>query len=170
MGHFGEDKTYLMAKEHYYWLHMLKDIQDIIKSSICQMGKSHSIPQGLYTPFPTTRGPWLDVNMDFVLILPCTQHNKDSIMVVEDRFSKMVQFIPCHNSNDASHVTELYFKEVVRLHGILVSIISDQDSKFLSHFWVTLWRKLGTKLKFSTTCHLQTNGQMEVVNRLLGTC
>jgi len=159
-GHFGEDKAYIMAKKHYFWPHMHKDIQDLIKRcSTCQMSKSHALPQGLYNPLPTPQGSWLDVNMDFILGLLRTQHNKNSILVVVDRFSKMAHFIACHKTNDASHIADLYFKEVVRLHGIPLSIVSDADSKFLSHFWITLWRKLGIKLKFSTTCHAQMDGQ-----------
>jgi len=159
--HYGDNMTSLVLKEHYYWPSMDNDVQDILRRCItCQIAKSHSLPQGLYTPLPIPTSPWVDVSMDFILGLPQTQRNKNSIFVMVDRFSKMAHFIPCNKTNDATFMAELYFKEVMRSHRIPRSIVLDRDTKFLCHFWVSLW-KMETKLKYSATCHSQTDGQTE---------
>src|SRR5437016_11009427 len=170
MGHFGVKKMEDVLATHFFWPRMRRDIERYVsRCNTCNKAKSRLNPHGLYLPLHVPSAPWEDISMDFVWGFPRTTRGRDSIFVVVDRFSKMAHFIPCHKSDNASHIADLFFTEIVRLHGVPNTIVSDRDAKFLSHFWRTLWYKLETKLLFSTTCHPQTDGQTEVVNRTLST-
>jgi hypothetical protein len=83
-------------------------------------------------------------------------------------FLNMSHFISCAKTYEASQITRLYFAEIVRLHGVPKTLTSDRNVKFVGHFWRTLWKRLGSKLHFSSAHHPQSDGQTKVTNRSLG--
>jgi transposase InsO family protein len=97
--------------------------------------------------------------MDFLMVLPRTQARYDTIWVIVNRLTKAAYFISVKVKYSLEKLTELYLHEIVRLHGVPKSIVSDRDPHFTSRFWMNLYKALGTKLRFSTAYHPQTDGQ-----------
>ncbi|RDX86350.1 hypothetical protein CR513_32323, partial [Mucuna pruriens] len=155
IGYFGEYKTYKTLLEHLFWPHMKQDVHNTgdkcltTKRTCYQYTKAKVQPHGYYTPLFVLFMPWIDLSMDFILGFPRSKIEDYFIFVVVDRFCRIAHFIPYHKTNDACIVANLFFREVVRLHDIPRTIVSERDSKFFSHFWRTLWSKLGTKSFFS---------------------
>ena len=168
-GRFGHDKTFEQIQHFYYWPKMRSEMHKFMNNyKIFQHAKGKIQNTRLYIPLPVPTRPWDSINMYFVLGLPKTQKGYDSIFVVVDRFSKLPNCVACFKTSDATDIANLFFKEIVRLHGLPTNIISDWDSRFLRHFWRTLWKRMNTRLDYSSTYQPQIDGQTDVVNRSLG--
>jgi hypothetical protein len=169
-GHSGFYKTYRRIAANVYWSGMKNTIQDFVKScDTCQRNKYlASSPGGLLQPLPIPNQIWEDISIDFVTGLPKAR-GYDAILVVVDRLSKYTHFIPLKHPYTARSIAEIFCKEIVKLHGIPLSIVSDRDPLFISSFWRELFKLQGTKLKMSTAYHPESDGQTEVVNRCLET-
>ena len=76
--------------------------------------------------------------MDFVVGLPRTQQGHDAVWVIVDRLTKSAHFLPIKVSYSLDKLVEIYIREVVRLHGVPFSIVSDRDPRFTSRFWPSL--------------------------------
>ena len=105
--------------------------------------------------------------MDFVVGLPLTGRKHDSVWAVVDRLTKSAHFLLVRTDYSLDKLAELYIKEIVRLHGIPVSIISNRDLRFTSRYWGKLQEALGIGLNFNTAFHSQTDGQSEKVIQIL---
>jgi hypothetical protein len=90
--------------EHFFLPKMKHDVERVCARCItCRQAKSRVLPNGLYTPLPVPSAPWVDISMDFVLGLPRSREGRESIFVLVDSISKMVHFISCHKTDDATH-------------------------------------------------------------------
>ena len=107
------------------------------------------------------------ITMDFVVRLPKTRRKHDLVWVIVNRLMKTNHFLPVRTNYSFDKLEKLYIKEIVRLHGIPISIILDRDPRFTSRFWGKLQEALGTRLNFSTTFHPQMDGQLERVIQVL---
>jgi hypothetical protein len=128
---------------------------------------NYQAPSGKIHPLPIPMRPWEWVGMDFIRLFPEVD-DYNYLWVVICRMSSMVHLIPVNTRMTASQLSVIYMHEVVCLHGLPSSIVSDRDPKFTSKWWCELHRIMGTKLLMSTLFHPQTDGAMEQANRSIG--
>jgi len=167
-GNFGTEKTVEVLQNYFYWPKLRQDVGRYIRScTSCAIAKPAIKKKGLYSPFPTPKGPWESISMDYMSGLPSTKLGNDCVFLVVYRFSKMAILTACKKSITTEAAAKLFFERVWVHFGLPLTIISDRDSRFLSTFLSSLWSLMDTKLTKSTAFHPQTNGQTKVVNRMI---
>ena len=168
-GHPGTERTYLNLCQLWYWGKMVRSIQKYIHDcESCRRNKPRLTREpGLLEPLRIPEDRWSDISMDFITDLPETTNGYNAILVIVDRLTKRVILIPTIKKLSAEACAQLFLKHVWKDHGIPKSIVSDRDPKFLSGFWTTLFKTLGTKLKMTTAYRAQGDGQTERMNRTL---
>ena len=148
---------------------MKRDMIDyVFKCLTCKQVKAkHQVPTGLLNPLPIPQWKWDNIIMDFMSGFRLTQQKHDSIWVIVDRLTKFAHFIPVRMDYSMDRLAELYVDEIMRLHGVPLSIVSNRDPLFTSRFWKELQSALGTRMNFSTTFHSQTDGQTKRLIQVL---
>lgn len=161
--HPGRDKMIEELRELFWWKGLRRDVADFVsKCLVCQKVKfERQKSSGLLQPLSVPDWKWDSISMDFVVGLPRTQRGNDAIWVIVDRLTKVARFLPMKNTWGAQQLADAYVRDIVRLHGVPRSIVSDRDTKFLSRLWEKLQKAFGTKLHLSTAFHPATDGQTE---------
>ena len=153
--HIQHTKMYRTIKENFWWSGMKRDIAEFVsRCLVCQQVKAeHRKPPGTLQPLPIPEWKWEHITMDFVVGLPRTRAGFDAIWVIVDRLTKSAHFLPVRTKFSLDRLAELYVNEIVRLHGVSVTIVSDRDPRFTSLFWPKLQNTLGTTLHFNIAFH-----------------
>ena len=165
----GGNKMYQDLKQYYWWRGMKKDIAEYVSKCLtCQQVKvEHQVPSGLLNLIPIPQWKWDNITMNFVSSFSLTQKKHDSVWVIVDKLTKSAHFLPVRLNYSMDWLVELYMNEIVRLHEIPLSIVSNCDPRFTSRFWKELQSALGAQLNFSIAFHPKTDGQSEKVIQVL---
>jgi transposase InsO family protein len=169
VGHFGPQRTSDYIRRWYWWPKIYVETKKFCDScQTCATSKtSNQLPPGLLHSLPVPTRPWESIGMDFIGPFPEVD-GKNYLWVVICRLTGQVHLVPIHTSMTATHLSDVYVQEIVRLHGLPDSLVSDRDPKFTSRWWKEVHRLLGAKLLMSTSFHPQTDGATERANRNIG--
>ena len=148
--HPGGTKMYQDLRRQYYWSGMKRQVK-----------AEHQKPAGLLQPLEVAEWKWEHITVDFVTHFPRTPQRHDAVWVIVDLLTKSAHFLAVRMTFTLERSYRLYIREIVRLHGVPVSIVSDRDPRFTAHFWKSFQKAMGTRLTMSITFHPQTDGKFE---------
>ena len=134
--HPRSNKMYQDMKQYYWWQGVKKDISEYVSKCLtCQQVKvEHQVPSSLLNPLSIPQWKWDNITMDFVSGFPLTQRKHDAVWVIVDRLTKSAHFLPIRLDYSMDCLVDLYVNEIVKLHGIPLSIVSDRDPRFTLRF------------------------------------
>ena len=166
-GHPGKANNFLKLRKSYYWhgMHATSD-KWVSRCDACRRAKpSNLMYQGLLNTLEAPQRRWEDIQMDFVTDLPTTREGGNTcLLVIVDRLTKIKHLIPCRKLPEARECALLFLQHVYRLHGLPRSIISDRGSQFVAILWKVLCKRLGIRIRLSTSFHPETDGGTERAN------
>ena len=170
-GHFGIARTLSKVRQHCVWDGMTREVEDYCRSCVtCAVHKSsNQRPGGVLKQLPIPSEPWESIGIDFVGPLPPSANSNDCILVIVDRFTKMVLLAPCKLKINGKQTGILALNMLLPHGAVPRSIVSDRDVRFTGSCWAQMWSHLGTRLDMSTAYHPQTDGQTERTNRTIQT-
>jgi len=169
MEHPGQHRMLEVIKRTYWWPGLKNDMKKYVQGCFkCQQNKiQHQKKAGELHPLDILGGPWQEISIDIIGPLP-KSNGMDAIVVIIDRFMKMIRLKATTTNISLEGITEIYKNEIWKLHEIPRRILSDRGLQFASKFMEELTRVLGTKRQLSTAYHPQTNGQTERINQEIG--
>ena len=134
--HPSDMKVYRALRRQYYWSEMKRHVWDFVRRCLtCQQVKAeHQRPIGLLQPSEIAEWKWEHITMVFVTHLPRTSRNHDTVWAIVDRLTKSAHFLAVRITFTLEEFYSLYLREIVRLHGVPVSIVSDRDPQFTTQF------------------------------------
>lgn len=167
-GHPGKNLMIGIISRQYFWPGMANDVRTFVRN--CKACGRNTVwrdrKQGLLQPLPVPEQVWSEISMDYITELPKTERRFENILVITDRLSKGVIFIPVADLS-AETLAQVMIEKYVAYHLLPSAIVSDRGASFVNGVWACLCKLLNVKQRLSTAYHPETDGSTERMNQTL---
>ena len=164
--HSGWNKMCWIVQDRFYWLNWCGKVDRYVSN--CHNCRHVENPQdwrlGPLKPLPVLTRAWRDVSVDFHM-MPKDWASYNSVLVICCQLTKCTISIPCQKQINTQQLADLFLIHFYWHYVVFKTVISDRGPQFVSAFWNEFCSIIGVKLKLSTTCHLETDSQTEIVNQ-----